>query len=284
MTDVKTSDILAEWRESALYWEKHSDTIRTMFAPLTSALIEEAGIIAGHSVLDVAAGPGEPSLTIADMVAPSGSVMCTDAVEEMVAAAKTRARHRGISNLQFRQCTADSLPFADSSFDAVVSRLGAMFFPDPLAAFREMLRVTKSGGALSLAVWDKSELNPFAYVITEVISRYIEAAPADPDEPGAFRFAEGGKLARLLSNAGASGVRERSLMFRMEAPISREEFWEMRSGTSETLRQKLAQLTSEQARRAVLEVQEAVREFFPNEQMSFPAQMIVVTGRKMEGL
>jgi hypothetical protein len=84
MSHISAGDILGEWRESAPYWEKHRDVIRTMFAPLTQALIEEAGIVAGHSVLDVAGGPGEPSLTIAKIVGSAGAVMCTDAVAEMV--------------------------------------------------------------------------------------------------------------------------------------------------------------------------------------------------------
>src|ERR671918_107256 len=50
-----------------------------------------------------------------------------------------------------------SLPFADESFDVVVSRLGVMFFPDPLAACTEMLRVTKPGGTIGFVVWHKSE-------------------------------------------------------------------------------------------------------------------------------
>ncbi len=280
MGAIESNDTLREWRESAQHWEKHAQTLRTMFAPITRALIEEAGIAEGQSVLDVAGGPGEPSLTIAKVVGPTGSVTCTDAVAEMVAAAESEARRRGLTKIKFRQCTADSLPFESSEFAAVVSRLGVMFFPDPLVALREMLRVTKSGCAVSLAVWDRSELNPFFYVVTDVISRYVETASADPNAPGAFRFAEPGKLAGILSDAGATGVRERSLMFRMEAPISREEFWELRSETSGTLREKLASLTVGQARRAAIEVQEAVREFFPNERMSLPAHMIIVTGIK----
>lgn len=279
MSETNT-DLLGEWRESAEYWKKHAQTIRTMFAPVTQALIEEAGIMEGEAVLDVAGGPGEPSITIAELVGSSGSVTCTDAVAEMVAAAESEANRRGLRNMVFRQCVADSLPFETNSFDVVVSRLGAMFFPDPLVALREMLRVTTSEGVVSFAVWAKSELNPFAYLVTNAISRFIEMPPADPDAPGAFRFAEEGKLARILTEAGASEVRERLLAFRIEAPISRQEFWELRSGTSGTLREKLASLPTVQARRAALEVQEAVSEFFPNDQMSFPAQMIIVTGIK----
>ncbi len=277
-SNSQADEVLREWRESAFYWQKHLNTIRLMFAPLTEALIDEAGIIEGDSVLDVAGGSGEPSLTIAEIVGPNGSVTCTDAVAEMVESAKSEAQRRGISNVAFRQCTADSLPFENKSFDAVVCRLGAMFFPDPLAALREMLRVTKTGGSIALAVWDKSELNPFSYVITNVIERHLDAAPPDSNVPGAFRFAEAGVLAQLLLEAGANEVKERVLKFHIAAPISPREFWEMRSETSGTLRERLAKLSPMQANLIAQEVQEAVREFFPNNQMCFPAQMIVVTG------
>ncbi len=280
MSQVQLSDTLREWRDSAKYWETHARTIQTMFAPVTSALIEEAGIIEGDAVLDVAGGPGEPSLTIAEKVGPAGFVMCTDAVAEMVAAAESEAARRGVKNIQFQQCQADSLPFENNSFDAAVSRLGVMFFPDPVAALREMLRVTKSEGALSFAVWHESNANPFAYIVTDVVSRHLKTQPTDPDAPGAFRFAEPGKLARVLAEAGAVHVRERLLKFQIEAPISREEFWEMRSGTSGTLREKLDALSSDLRLTIANEVNEAVAEFFPDEQMSFPAEMLIVSGDK----
>src|SRR2546422_2560726 len=67
MSDLK-SDVLREWRESARYWQQHAATIRRMFAPVTDALVQDAGIVEGYSVLDVAGGSGEPSLTIAETV------------------------------------------------------------------------------------------------------------------------------------------------------------------------------------------------------------------------
>ena len=271
------SEILREWKESAAAWQEHSATIRKMFAPVTAALIEEAEIATGHAVLDVAGGPGEPSLTIAEVVGPTGSVMCTDAVAEMVAAAEAEATRRGLRNVQFRQCSADSLPFADNMFDASVCRLGAMFFPDPVAAAREMLRVTKPQGRLCFVVWGNNERNPFVSRVTKVVSRYVETPAEDPDAPGAFRYAEPGKLARVLTEAGATSVRERELSFRMEAPISTAGFWELRSESSATLREKLAKLPAEQAQRIGTEVQEEVREFFPEGRMSFPAEMLIVS-------
>jgi ubiquinone/menaquinone biosynthesis C-methylase UbiE len=281
MSQVQLSNTLREWRESARYWQKHAGTIRIMFGPVTETLIEEADLIEGDTVLDVACGAGEPALTIAKRVGPSGSVICTDAIPEMIAAAQSEAQRRGVTNVAFRQCTADSLPFESASFDAVVCRLGVMFFPDPLAGFREMLRVTKREGAIALAVWGKSELNPFSYLITDVVARYSDTAtPTDPNAPGAFRFAEPGSLARILAEAGAVDIKERVLKFNIAAPLSLEQFWELRSETSGTLREKLATLPPPQSDLLAQEAQNAVREFFQNNQMSMPAQMIIVTARK----
>ena len=282
MTTVKDEEILQEWRKSAPYWEKYALTIRAMFGPVTEALIKDAGITKGQSVLDVAGGAGEPALTVADTVGPVGSVTYTDAAPEMVEAAKREAHRRGIRNISFHQCAADSLPFNKDSFDVVISRLGAMFFPDPLAALREMLRVNKPSGVLALVVWHKSELNPFSYLVTDTVSRYVETPPADPSAPGAFRFADPGKLADILEEAGASDVRERLFKFRMQAPISIDEFWKLRSAISGTLREKLGSLSQETANRVAQDVKDAVREFFAEGKMNFPAQMIIVSGRKRQ--
>lgn len=281
LSDSQAEEVLREWRESAHYWQKHAGTIRTMFGPITLALIEDAGIREGYAVLDVAGGAGEPSLTIAEIVGPTGSVSCTDAAPEMVAAAAGDAQRRGLTNVAFRQCTADSLPFEDNSFDVVVCRLGVMFFPDPVAALGEMLRVTKREGVLSLAAWSKSDLNPFFYVITNVVARYFEPGePEDPNAPGAFRFAETGSLALVLAEAGAVDVKERLLQFDIAAPLSPTEFWQLRAETSGTLRKKLATLDPPQAESLANEGQEVVREYFSHNQVSFPAQVIIVTGRK----
>ena len=272
--------VLNEWRETAKYWTKYSATLSAMFVPLTQALIEQAGIHEGQSVLDIAAGAGEPSLTIAGVVGSTGFVTCTDAVPQMVEAARNEANRRGVRNIQFRVCSADSLPFPDNSFDAVVSRLGVMFFPDSLAAMRELLRVAKPGGTLALAVWHKSELNPFCSLVSNVIDQHVESPAVDPDAPGAFRFAEPGKLASVMKHAGVVGVVERVIKFDIAAPISPSEFWTMRSQISDTLRSKLSKLAADEQAQVTSEIEQAVSPFFPNNRMKFPAQMIIVSGNK----
>src|SRR5215213_7706801 len=275
-----TDDMLDVWAESAKYWTKYSDTIHKMFRPLTRALIERAGIGKGQTVLDVAGGAGEPSLTIAEEVGPEGSVSCTDGVAEMVDAARAEAQRRGLTNMQFRQCAADSLPFPDNSFDAVVSRLGVMFFPDPVAAMREMLRVLKPNGKLAFAVWGKSDLNPFCHLVTRVMDQHVKSPAADPDAPNAFRFAEPGTLSSVMTHAGAINVEEAIVTFAIEAPISPRQFWAIRSQTSDTLRDKLATLSADEQAQIAIEVEQAMKEYFPAGQMKFPAQLIITTGKQ----
>ena len=158
--------------------------------------------------------------------------------------------------------------------------MGAMFFSDPKAAFEEMLRVIKPGGVVSMVVWHRSDVNPFCYVVTNVMARHVNSPPTDPDAPNAFRFAEEGQLAGVLSEAGAVDIQEHLLKFNIEAPLSAVEFWAMRSATSGTLREKLATLPGDEVLQIGTEVVDAVREYFPAGQMRFPASMLIVTGRK----
>ncbi len=274
------SDVLRAWGESAPYWEKHREAIEAMFAPMSRALISGAAIAEGHVVLDVAAGTGDLSLEIATACGPHGRVVCTDAVRGMVESASRRRHGNDRPNIEFIQCLGEALPFRKGSFDAVVSRLGVMFFPDPPAALKDMLRLLRPQGRLSLAVWYGSHLNPFFAVPSQALVRYVPIPAPDPDAPGAFRFAEPGKLARLLELAGAKEVQERLFEFRIEAPVSLREFWTMRREMSETLRERVRHLSPTEMAAVEIGMQDAARGFFPNDRMSFPAQSLIVTGVK----
>src|ERR1043165_7949773 len=210
---LQTEKTLVAWQASAQYWDKYRDVIRRLFAPLTAALIEEAQISAGKNVLDIGGGSGEPSLTISEIVGPTGSVTFTDPVAGMVETTQAEASRQGLTNIQFRQCSADRLPFADGSFDAAVGRLSVMFFPDPGGALREALRVVRHDGLVSFVVWSAEEANPFFTSVNDAIDKFVESPPEDPDAPDAFRFAEPGKLAGILEKAGGSDVAERRLNF-----------------------------------------------------------------------
>ena len=271
---------LHAWQTSARYWDKYRVLVTQMFAPLTSGLVEEAQIGIGQKVLDIGGGSGEPSLTISRIVGPIGSVMYTDPVAGMLESAQAEAARRGVTNIHFRECSANDLPFEACTFDVAVGRLSAMFFADPAAAVQEALRVVLKDGCLAFAVWGPKEANPFFSTITDVIDRFVEIPPQDPDAPDAFRFAVPGKLAGILEQADAKNVIERRLNFQIEAAISFEQFWQLRTEMSETLREKMARLMPAQLPTVKQAVADAARRYFASGTMSFPAEALIVSGRK----
>src|SRR5690606_2241998 len=104
--------------------------------PLNRPLIEAAQVRSGARVLDLASGAGEPAIPIARAVGPSGEVVATDLVPEMLKGARRRAAEEGLANIRFEQADMEALPFADESFDAVTCRIGLMYAPDPLRALK----------------------------------------------------------------------------------------------------------------------------------------------------
>jgi len=280
MNPQEQNKALEAWQTFARYWDKYRVLIAQMFAPLTSGLIEEAQIGIGQKVFDIGGGSGEPSLTISSIVGPTGSVMYTDPVAGMVETAQAEAGRRGLTNIQFKQCSADDLPFADGAFDVAVSRLSVMFFADPLAGVREALRVVRNDGYVSFAVWAPKEANPFFSTVNDVVDRFVESPKEDPDAPDAFRFAVSGKLAAILENAGAENVVERRLNFQIEEKISFEQFWQLRTEMSESLRKTMAGLTPAQLPTIKQAAADAARRYFVSGKMSFPAEALIVSGRK----
>jgi ubiquinone/menaquinone biosynthesis C-methylase UbiE len=275
--------VIDRWSGAAPFWEKHKEIIRQMFAPVTEALIEDASITKGAAVLDIATGPGEPALTVAAMVGSEGRINGIDPIPEMVAAARRESNQLGRANARFDVASADNLPFQSDIFDAVISRFGVMFFLSPPDAVREMLRVLRPGRKFALAAWHVAERNPFFYTMSRVIEMYVETPPPEPDAKDAFRFANPGKLRDIVTDAGAANPSERLLQFKIEASVSAEDFWTLRCEISEHLRQKLAALSKDQLTDVKRRSVEALREYATDSGLSFPAEVLIVSGAKPTG-
>jgi len=120
-----------------------------VMAPLGPVLVASAGISEGDRVLDVAAGSGNISIPAAKMGA---SVVSSDLTPELLARSQIRAAAEGVK-LQWREANAESLPFGDGEFDAVVSAIGVMFAPRHQRAADELVRVCRSGGTIGVISW-----------------------------------------------------------------------------------------------------------------------------------
>jgi ubiquinone/menaquinone biosynthesis C-methylase UbiE len=274
------SDVINKWTGSAPFWEKHRDIIRYMFAPVSQALAEEARVVAGKSVLDVATGPGEPALSLAAIVGPRGIVCGVDPIPGMVEAAQRAAHRQGFANAHFEVASADTLPYPDAAFDAVVSRFGVMFFPSPVDGVREMMRVLKPSGKLALAAWSAAERNPFHHALSRVVRKHADSPPPDPDAPETFRFAPEGKLRDVLLEAGGPSPAERLLRFTIEAPLPPEEFLRLRLDMSDKLRETFAAFSPEKLAEVTSEMLDSLGEYATGSGLRFPAEVWIVSATR----
>ncbi|WP_223284492.1 class I SAM-dependent methyltransferase [Hymenobacter qilianensis] len=137
----------ATWNKFSPGWRKWDDFTMNWLKPMGDEIIQALQIQPTDTVLDIAAGTGEPGLTIAGL-ASRGKVVITDLAEGMLEVACDKARQKGISNFETVVCDVSELPFDDATFDAVSCRFGFMFFPDMLLAATEMRRVLKPGAKL----------------------------------------------------------------------------------------------------------------------------------------
>jgi SAM-dependent methyltransferase len=251
-----------------------------MFHPVTEALIDEARIAGGDAVLDVATGSGEPALSIAEVVGPAGLVVGIDPFSAMLAAGERAATDRHFLNARFQVASADHLPFETDAFDAVVSRFGIMFFPSPVECVREMLRVLKPNRPIAFAVWSGLDNNPFHYCLVRIMDRFSPEPQLPPDAPGPFRFATPGKLRSIVEEAGARDVTERLFHFSISAPLSPEDFWDLRCDMAEKLRKRIAALPTDVRIELKKQALDAFRPYAKGAGVSFPGEALIVSGRK----
>lgn len=213
------------WDAFAPGWEKWDEFAMRWLSPISDELLAAAQIGEDNVILDVSTGTGEPGLTAALRV-PRGRVVGTDVSEGMVNIANAKAKLRGIINFEARVADAEHLPFDDSSFDAVLCRLGVMFFSNPPAGVQEMVRTLKAGGTLALAAWAEHDKNPWGPTIARTIHGLLgQPPPPSPDAPGPFRHGSPGALQRLVELADLKDIKETEVKGEL-AFDSPDHYWE----------------------------------------------------------
>lgn len=212
------------WDSAAEGWKKWWKTIEEGAQVVSDNLVELAQIQQGNKVLDVATGIGEPAVTAARKVRPSGRVTAIDISPQMLAIAKERAKENGLENtIEFREGDAESIAVPASAFDAVVSRFGLMFLPDLPKALRAMREALVPGGVMAAAVWSSPDKVPSFNLLSSVVMKEVGASPPPPGTPGPFSLADTSLLRDRFTEAGYQDVKIESgkMNFRLSSP---EEF------------------------------------------------------------
>jgi SAM-dependent methyltransferase len=262
-------------------WRKWHARIASFTRGATEAILEAAHLRAGMRVLDLACGVGDPSLSIAGEVAPSGRVTATDLGPGMMSLAEELARKKGITNIEFREASAESLPFPDCSYDVLTCRFGIMFFPDLAKALRECFRVLKPGGRAAFVAWGKKE-QPFFTATAGILLKHVPVPPPppDPEGPSLFMFGERDRLRHALERAGFTNVHEEARIVNGHWAGPPEEYWEQFSEVAAPFRPLIAQLSPEQKAAAVAEILAALKKFWNGKELNMPLEIVIGSGTR----
>ncbi|MEL6064021.1 MULTISPECIES: class I SAM-dependent methyltransferase [unclassified Methylobacterium] len=189
-------------------WARNQAVLDAVFAPLTDALFDRAGLKSGTRVLDIGCGSGATTVEAARRVAAAGSVTGADISAPLLAVARARVGSEASGGAPVTFVEADVERADLGSFDAALSRFGVMFFPDSRRAFANIRRMLRPGGQLTFLCWRALPENLWVQVPREAVMPLLPEVPPPPapDTPGPFRFADGDALSVLLRGAGFETV------------------------------------------------------------------------------
>jgi enediyne biosynthesis protein CalE5 len=206
-----------DWQTAAPGWRKWYDVLEAGGEIVARTLVDQAAIGPGDAVLDLATGYGEPALTAARIVGPTGRVVAVDIAADMLAFGRERALHAGLANVEFVEADVEALSFEPGSFDAVLCRQGLQFLPGVAGALARCHAFLGEGGRLAAAVWGRPERVEFARPAA-VIAAELDLPAPPPGRPGIFALADPDALRGLVAGAGFRDVRTGTVTAVYETP------------------------------------------------------------------
>jgi ubiquinone/menaquinone biosynthesis C-methylase UbiE len=269
-----------QWDDAAEAWHRWGPLLNRWLGPATEQMFDMANIKLGSNVLDVAAGAGEQSVVAAQRVGPRGSVLATDISSNILEFANESAKQAGLSNFSTKALDGEQLgELAGKEFDAVISRVGLIYFPDQQKALTGMRNSLKKGGRIGVMVYSEAENNAFFSTPVSIIRRRAQLPPPQPGQPGPFSLGKQEVLKQLLLDAGFSDVVVKSIDAPVRLPTALDclQFEQESFGA---LHQMLAGLSSSAQDDAWEEIEQALSVFESNEGFVGPCQMLIACGTK----
>jgi SAM-dependent methyltransferase len=268
-----------QWQEAAEAWHRWGPTLEEWLGPATELMLDRARIGPGARVLDLAAGAGGQTIAAARRVGPSGRVLATDISPAILAYAADAARAAGLENVEVREMDGEELDLDDGTFDAVISRVGLIYFPDRQRALREIHRVLRPDGRLSAIVYSTADRNPFFSIPVSIIRRIAGLPAPAPALPGPFSLGGPGVLEEAYASAGFEDGDVRPL----DAPVrfpSAGDCVRFERESFGALHAMLADVTPAERDRAWREIEVELRQFESPDGFEGPCQLLIGSARR----
>jgi len=265
----------AQWQAAAEAWHRWGPFLGRWLGDATETMFELARIGPGSRVLDVAAGAGEQSIGAARRAGASGRVLATDIAPALLERAAADARAAGLSNLETLELDGEALDTLPAgSFDAAISRVGLIYFPDQQRALAGMRRALRPGGRVSAVVYSTPERNAFFSIPVKIIRERARLPAPLPGQPGPFSLGAEGALEAAFAKAGLRDIEVR----RVPSPVrlaSAAECVRFERESFGALHQMMVGLDEAERARTWDSIEEALRQFESSEGFVGPCEMLV---------
>jgi len=269
-----------QWQTAAEPWHRWGPTLEDWLGQATETMLNMTGVGTGARVLDVAAGAGGQTIAAARRVGSAGYVLATDISENILEFASEAARDEGLTNVQTRVMDGEKLEeLEEGTFDAVISRVGLIYFPDQQRALTGMLRALKPGGKIAAVVYSTPENNKFFSIPVSIIRKRAQLPPPLPGQPGPFSLGGDGVLEEAYRQAGFGQLHTQLVPspLRLSSAAECVRFERESFGA---LHQMLSGLPESEHGTVWQEIEEELRQFEGPDGFEGPCEMVVGAGVK----
>ena len=266
-----------QWQTAAEPWHRWGPTLEAWLGEATDVMLDMAGVAQATRVLDVAAGAGGQTLAAARRVGPDGHVLATDISGNILEFAERSAREAGLNNVETRVVDGEELDVPPGTFDAIISRVGFIYFPDQHTAFVGMRRALRAGGRVAGIVYSTPDANGFFSIPVSIIRRRAQLPAPAPGQPGPFSLGTPGVIEAALERAGFTDVEVQRVLAPLRLP-SAAECVRFERESFGALHQMLAGLSDAEREETWDEIERELSQFETADGFEGPCELLVAAG------
>ena len=269
-----------QWEDAAEAWHGWGATLEDWLGTATERMLDAAGVTSGQRVLDVAAGAGGQSIAAARRIGPDGEVVATDISPTILTYAAKTAAEAGVTNVATLEADGEHLDqLPNGSFDAAISRLGLIYFPDQQRALRGIRDALAPSGRFAAVVYSTAPRNEFFSIPVSIIRERARLGPPQPGQPGPFSLGAPGVVEQALSTAGFTEVTVETVPAPLRLP-SAAECVRFERESFGALHQMLSGVPAEERPGVWTEIAEALSRFETADGFVGPCELLVAAGTR----